>query len=62
VVLWCLDTGAGGFLAYETNLPKELLDKSVAMIGNYTMDNFAGHFELVNYQLTEVGALASPTS
>jgi hypothetical protein len=44
-----------GFLAYESSIPKALLDAGGPRTGKMDINNTIGHFELVNYQLKEVG-------
>jgi hypothetical protein len=43
-----------GFLAYESSIPKALLDAGGPCTGKMDINNTIGHFELVNYQLKEV--------
>eukprot|EP00882_Tetradesmus_deserticola_P016394 GHRQ01017508.1.p1 GENE.GHRQ01017508.1~~GHRQ01017508.1.p1 ORF type:complete len:452 (+),score=165.32 GHRQ01017508.1:1428-2783(+) len=43
-----------GFLAYESSLPKALLDAAGPRTGKMDINNTIGHFELVNYQLKEL--------
>jgi hypothetical protein len=44
-----------GFLAYESSIPKALIDAGGPRTGKMDINNTIGHFELVNYQLKEVG-------
>jgi hypothetical protein len=43
-----------GFLAYDSSIPKALLDSGGPRTGKMDINNTIGHFELVNYQLKEV--------
>lgn len=46
----------GGFLTYISNV-SSLLAASAPAANNKQLDNFAGHFALVNHQLREVRLL-----
>jgi hypothetical protein len=48
-----------GFLAYESSIPKALLDTGGPRTGKMDINNTIGHFELVNYQLKEVRTMQS---
>uniref|UniRef100_A0A383W3X9 Nucleotide-diphospho-sugar transferase domain-containing protein n=1 Tax=Tetradesmus obliquus TaxID=3088 RepID=A0A383W3X9_TETOB len=43
-----------GFLAYESSIPRALLDGAGPRTGKMDINNTIGHFELVNYQLKEL--------
>lgn len=48
------NTAPDGFLAYESSIPRALLDGAGPRTGKMDINNTIGHFELVNYQLKEV--------
>lgn len=45
----------GGFLTFDPHIPQALLDKAGPQTGLMDIANTVGHFELVNYQLKQVG-------
>jgi hypothetical protein len=45
---------AGGFIAYDPQIPKELLDNGGPQTHKMDINNTIGHFNLVNYQLKQV--------
>ena len=45
----------GRFISYDPQIPKELLDNGGPRTGKMDINNTLGHFELVNYQIKQVG-------
>jgi hypothetical protein len=48
----------GGFLAYESTVPAELLQNGGPRTGKMDIQNTIGHFDLVNFQLKEVSGVS----
>lgn len=43
-----------GFITYDSQIPKQLLDSGGPRTKQMDINNTVGHFELLNYQLKEV--------
>jgi hypothetical protein len=56
LLFFCPLAQPGGFLAYEPNIPLEMLGDSGPRTGLADVENALGHLALVNYQLREVRA------
>lgn len=48
---------AAGFILYDSHIPKQLLDSGGPRTNQMDINNTLGHFDLVNYQLKEVGLM-----